>query len=712
MGKFEKLNGLGRYLICILLLVAVFCVFGLRLIDWQIVNGEEWLRVSSKTNTSSVKMEAARGEILDVNGLSLAVNKTGYAIVFDRVYMTKETMNQTILRLTALLDKRGEAWVDELPIRIVNGKYEFIEGREKEAAALVEMLRLNAYATAEQCVKQMVEDYECAGYSPENTRTVVSVRYNMQRLGFSVSTPYTFAKDVSADTVGIISENSQNLLGATVQVTTVREYPNGTVAPHVVGSMGPISQEEYNEFKDQGKTYSLDNMQGYAYTDTLGKSGIESAFEDQLRGKNGTRVIETTRTGSLASSTVTQAPQAGNTVYLTIDSELQKVVQQSLAQNVTATRENGQKLGKKDTGEDCIAGGAVVLRVKDFAVLASATYPSYDLGKYMNEQDYYLSLVNDKTRPLYNRALVGSFMPGSAFKPVVACAALEEGIIDPYSTVTCHRKYTYFPDYQPSCLGYHGTIGLTTALQKSCNVFFFDVGRRLKIDSLDLYAQRFGFGAKTGIEINEGRGTLASPEERKAAGGIWNPGDVLQAAIGQSDNSFTPLQLATFVATMANDGIRLRPHLVSKVTNYNRDQIVMENNPDSPEVVMDVGVSEKNMKLVQQGMRQVCQTGGTAAATFGSYGIAVAGKTGTAENPPHSDNVVFVGYAPYENPEIAVAVVLEYGATSRYSNAVAKDIFDAYFFGKTVDDKGNLVMPSKQTAAAPTAPLTPAMVNP
>lgn len=698
----SKLRDVSRYLFCILLLVFIFCVFGLRLIDWQIINGEEWLKVSAKTNTSTVKMPAARGEILDAKGNPLAVNKTGYAIVFDKAYMTDETQNRTILQLTTLLDKRKEKWIDELPIQLsASGTYEFVPGREKDVDFLKKYLfRGNTYVTAEQCVLELEERYDCKGYSAAQTRAILSVRYNMQKSGFSVSTPYTFASDVSDDTIGIISENAQNLPGATVQVTTVRQYPDGLVAPHVVGTIGSLSQEEYQQFKDEDNLYGADNPGGYAYNDTLGKSGIEQAFEDQLRGKSGTRVVETTRTGALASSKVTQAPVSGNTVYLTIDSNLQKVAQASLAKNVQEAQAYGKsqvaKTGKSGYGEDCIAGGAVVLNVKDFSVLAAATYPSYDLSKYMSDSAYYLSLINDPTKPLYNRALNGSFMPGSAFKPVVAAAALQENVINQSSTVVCHHVYTFWDDYQPTCMGYHGTTNVLKGLQKSCNIFFFDVGRRLGIESMDLYAKRFGLGQKTGIEISEGKGTLASPATRAAAGGTWQGGDVVQAAIGQADNSFTPLQLATYVATIANNGVRLKTHLVSKVTDYSRKNIVQENDPEKPQVMDNVNVSQKNLDIVKKGMREVVQPGGTAAS-FANYGIAIAGKTGTAENPPHSDNTVFVAFAPYENPEIAVAVVLEYGATGKFSTAVARDIFDAYFFGKTVDKDGNLVTPSEKT---------------
>ncbi len=689
----SKWKGLGRYVFCVAVLFLVFCIFGVRLIDWQIIQGETLLEQSNNTSTAVVKMEAARGEILDVNGVPLAVNKTVYSIVFDRTYMTSETQNATILQLVRLLEKRGEEWIDVLPIEVTPaGTYAFIEGMEKEAEDLKsdQTIRLNSYSTADECMKAMIGLYDCEGYGAEDTRDIVSVRYNMAKLGFSISNPYTFASDVSSDTVGIVSENKQNLPGATVQITTEREYPNGTVAPHIVGSIGYISQEEYNAFKEEGKTYSTENMEGYAYTDKIGKSGIESALEDQLRGENGTKVIETTRSGSLASTTVTDPPVAGNTVYLSIDSRLQKVAQASLAKNVNAAREYGEQKGGGGNGEDCTVGAAVILDAKTFQVLAAATYPSYDLNLYTNDDDYRRQLLSDETNPLYNNAFLGSFMPGSCFKPVVAVASLEEGIITGDSTYYCNHVYDFWDDYRPTCMGYHGNINVVTALQKSCNLYFFDAGRRLGIDSMEMYARQFGFGERTGLEVSEGVGLISSPEERESRGGVWNGGDVVQAAIGQADDASTPIQLATYAATLANGGVRLKTSVVDKITNYNRDQVLQENEAT---VMADVGISEENLEIVWEGMRAVCQPGGTAAATFSNYGIAVAGKTGTAQVPPHSDNVVFIGFAPYDDPEIAIAVVLQYGATSQFSNAVAKDLFDAYFYGYTVDDDGNVVPP-------------------
>lgn len=686
MGKkAEKLKKTAPYWVSGLILLAIFIVFGLRLSQWQIRDGEEYLATANATTFSSVTIDAARGEILDKDGSPLATNTTTYKIVFEKQTMTDDTANTTIHTLVELMEDRDENWIDELPIELDNtGNYVFSENRESAIAYLKgkSFLNVNDYTSAELCVKQLsaLYDVDMDQYSKAELLRLLSVRYNMTLQTFSTSMPYTFADSVSRETVSIVEENSASLPGVTVQVTTTRSYEDGTLASHLLGTVGKLTAEEFDTLEEQG----------YSYDDVVGKSGIESAFEEELRGQDGARTIELNSDGSVASEKILKEPVQGNTVYTTLDADLQAVANASLKKNVKAAGAAGKASGTKYDGEDCVAGAAVVLNVKDFSVLAAATYPTYDLGKYQEDPDYYNELLADKTNPLFNRALDGAFTPGSVYKPCVAAAALEEGIINNSSTVTCNHVYEYFaPSYTPTCMGYHGTLSVTDALARSCNIFFYDVGRRLGIDNMDLYSKSFGLGTTTGIEIGESEGILASPSYRVENGGTWQPGDVIQAAIGQSDNSFTPIQLATYCATIANNGVRLKTHIVDKVTDYTRETVVSET---EPEVAETVGVSQENLKIVQTGMRSVCTTG-TASSYFADYGIAIAGKTGTAENPNHSDNVTFIGYAPYDNPEIAIAVVMEYGANSTYSLNVAEDIFNAYFYGMTLDEDGNLTSP-------------------
>ena len=691
----KKTRHTGRYVFAGVFLLAVAFVLVFRLYDWQIVHGEKWLQAADHSSSDKVIMEAARGEILDSKGMGLAINQTGYAIQFDAATVNSKTENKTILTLIKLMNSRGEKWTDQLPIRVdSSGKYEFIAGKDAEISYLKSksFLNMNTYAKADECMTQLIDKYGCKGYSAQDTRNIISVRYNMTKSGFSVSLPYTFAASVSQDTVAVISENSAQLQGVEAKVTAVRKYPDGTLMPQTLGMIGSISQDEYNEMKSQG----------YALNARIGKSGIEQAFESQLRGKDGEKTVAFDASGNLVSEKVTKQPSSGSTVYLTIDSNLQKVANASLAKNIKATRENGQKIGSADNkkGSDCVSGSVVVLRVKDFAVLAASTYPSYDQNKYVDDANYYNSLVKDSAKPLINRAFNGTFVPGSCFKLSTALAALQEGAITNSTTFFCSGVYV-MNDLRLRCWNRygHGTLSLRTALAESCNVFFCETGYRTGISAMNLYAKRLGLGQKTGIEVGESNGILAGPAERKESGGTWTAGDTVQAAIGQSDNMLTPIQLAVSAATIANNGTRLKTHIVDKVTDYSRAKVL--SSPKATQVDT-LDVSEQNLNYVKAGMRAVA-TEGTAASVFSNYGVAVAGKTGTGETGNGSENVSFIGYAPFDHPQIAISVVLEHGATSLYSNTVAKDIFDAYFFGKTVDAQGNLVMPSASSPASSAA---------
>lgn len=695
----EKKQGFGRYAVCVFLLVAIFAVYGLRLIQWQVVDGKSFYNTANTTSTSFIKLPGARGEILDCHGNPLAQNKTAYNVVFDSTAMPENTINGTILKLIGIMQKMGEKWIDALPITLdSSGNYVFKKDSDSEIRYLKSksFLHMNSYATADECARQLIKMFECEKYSKQDALKIMSVRYNMKKKIFAPDTPYNFAEDITPGAVSVISENSPNLPGVRIDVTTIREYPDGSLAPHIIGKTGPLSPEEYADFKKENKIYSANNVSGYAYNDVIGQSGIEHVFENQLRGKNGKQEIQTNRKGELITSKITQAPKAGNTVYLSLDSRIQKVANLSLAQNVEAARKAGEasSSSRGPNGRDCHTGGAVMMNIKDFSIIAASTYPSYDLNKYTHDVDYYKKLNQDKYTPMFNRAFNGAFTPGSTFKPLVALAALQEGVITPQHTVYCGGTYMYYaPSYTPHCMGYHGNINVRHALEHSCNIFFYDTGRLLGIERMDNYAALFGLGQKTGVEVSENPGIMSSPKEyKKNHHTDWISSLTIQAAIGQSDDSFTPLQLATFCSTIANQGIRQKAHLSDKITDYTRKD-VLKTFP--PVQMANTGVSAKNLKVVQEGMRLVCESQGAARRVFSNYGIAVAGKTGTAENlGGHSDNTIFIGYAPYDKPEVAVAVVLEYGQRGTYSMGVAKDMLDAYFYGKYVDKDGHMKMPS------------------
>ncbi|MEE1026845.1 MAG: penicillin-binding transpeptidase domain-containing protein, partial [Acutalibacteraceae bacterium] len=310
------------------------------------------------------------------------------------------------------------------------------------------------------------------------------------------------------------------------------------------------------------------------------------------------------------------------------------------------------------------------LNVKTGGILAAVNYPTYTYEEYEND---YESLVKNTTeRPLFDRAFTGTYPPGSTFKPAVACAALQEGVITADETITCVRKYRHFKDYQPNCMHFHGGMTLIPALSKSCNYFFFETGRRLGITKMNSYCKKLGLGVKTGVEVSESAGILAGPESRDE----WYEGYTLSAAIGQSDNAFTPLQLAAYTATIANSGVRYKTTLIDKVMSYSQDEVISES---KPEIADTVKLDENVINTVKKGMLSVTEDG-TGSRVFADYPITVGGKTGTAETTTGADHTVFIAFAPYENPEIAVAVIIEHGKYSSYSGGLLKAIFNAYFF--------------------------------
>lgn len=657
--------------VCIIITLAFFVLFTARLVDWQIVHGSEYRELAKRSTSYTVQTDATRGEILDKNGDGIVVNTTHYKIVIDKLYANEETLDTNLLALINLMTLTGDKWEDTLPIELSGNTLSYKKGTEDEVATLLseDYLNLDENTTAQDCFKKLLERYKIdENLSLTEQRNLVSVHWNMDLTGYSSSNPYVFAKDIKRNTVSAVSENTQGVSGIDVQTYLVRKAQDADLAPHILGALGSITEEEYEKLKVSNKAYSL--------TDSVGKFGIELAFENQLKGEGGMKIIKRNSDGTIVDTVETIDSKPGNTVYLTLDKKLQETAVKSLAENVKAAKAQGvttkQSYGGSGWGEDCETGAAVMLSVKDFSVLAAASYPTYDLNKYSQYGDYYVKLSENKNSPMYNRISVGSFACGSVYKPCVACAALEEKTITKDTEIFCKQEYDYYPSNVVHCMHYHGDENVTGAIAQSCNYFFAETGRRLGIETMYLYSEKFGLGEYTGIEIEESKGTLAGRDSTS-----WMPGNTVQAAIGQSDNAFTPLQLATYAATLANDGTRLKTHVVSKVTDYERTKTIEDYS--KPTVVDTCGISKKNLDIVQKAMLEVTQNeDGTAYSVFGDYKVKVAAKTGTAENAG-SDHTTFICYAPFDKPEVAVAVVIEHGAKGRYSMQVAKDLLDGYF---------------------------------
>ena len=671
----NQANGRGvkfrRVLALLLVMVIVLGIYSVRLFQIQIVQGEDYARLANQGYRTTVPIAASRGEIVDRNQLPLVSNRTSYAVVLDYNYFPHGTgeqkrneQNECLLALTKLLQEQEEEWNDSLPIS-KEAPYAFDEERSNGVSRLKELLRMASYATAEQCLQQMVEKYYLGRYSEEEQRILAGIHYEMETAGFAAKVPYTFASDVSDTTMYRILEQSSRFPGVDVTTVPVREYVGGTTACHIIGTVGPIYAEEYADLKDKG----------YSYNDILGKSGIEAAAESYLRGTAGTRVLVKNAAGVVISEEESVAPQPGQTVVLCLDSLVQQAAQRVLASTIEDLRENA----KPEKGKDVKSGSVVLLDVTDGGVLTCASWPDYDLSTYTLN---YNELVADPDNPLFNRALNGSFPCGSVFKPGVALGAITDGFIDADEVINCTYTYDYYaPSYTPKCMSRHNRLSVITAIEKSCNYFFYEVGR-LMGSSMFNYLSLYGFGQKTGVEIGESSGIQQTPESLRASGGTWVAGDYLQLAIGQR-GAYTPIQLAAYTMMIANGGTRYKTHFIHSVRSYdNSAETVIP-----AEVAAKVVWSEEAMAQVREGMIAVGKTG-TAKNAFANAPYTVACKTGTAQTgvAGASDHGTFIAYAPVENPEVAIAVVLENG-TSAAAAAVAREVLDAYFEGKSVGEK-------------------------
>lgn len=651
-----------RLLALFVVMAVIFGLFSIRLFNVQIIDGAEYASMAEAGTKTTISIAASRGEILDRNQIPLVSNRTSYAVVLDYNYFPHGNLkeqNDCLLSLIKLLQEQGEEWNDTLPISL-SSPYTFLEERESGTARLKNYLRMASYATADNCMGQMVELYELADYSTNEQRLLAGIHYNMSVAGFGQRTPYTLAGDVSSETMYRIMENNARFPGVDVSTVPVREYVSGETACHIIGSVGPIYAEEYEKLAEQG----------YSYNDTVGKSGIEGAAESYLRGKNGARVLVKNSSGTVTSEEETVAPIPGQTVILSIDSKLQQTAQKALDKKIKDLRATAAQ-GK---GKDIKSGSVVMLDVTNGGVMVCASWPSYDLSTYTEN---YNELVSDKDNPLFNRALYGAYPCGSTFKPGIALAAITDGKIAPTASINCTRTYMYYaPSYTPNCMGYHNHLTVIGALQKSCNYYFYEVGRIMG-SSIFSYLSLYGFGRRTGVEIGESAGVQQTPESLQAVGSTWVPGDYLQLSIGQR-GSYTPIQLAAYTMMIANNGVRYKTHFIHSVRSFDSasDTVIQ------PEVAASVNWSDSAMKYVKDGMVAVGKSG-TASAYFSSTAYSVACKTGTAQTGirDSSDHGTFIAYAPVDAPEVAIAVVMERG-TSSASTAVAKEVLDAYFANK------------------------------
>ena len=701
MNQEERKTAIRRMRVLVAAACILMLLYGLRLIFLQLVNGDDFKSQATNTTDYKFTVTAARGDIVDSRGERIATSVTGYNVVLNKLLMGDEDLDGMLQKIVELLRANGESWNDTLLISQPDaaGNYTFTaeEGSTKDQKALAAMkdnLGLQQYATANDVMEKLVEDYDLASYPLSWQRTLGGIHYEMQLQAFSNVNNFIMAENVSEATVATIKEHSLSLPGVEIVETSTRSYEQSTVLPHVLGRVGKITAEKWKVTDENGQTTYPLREKGYNMNDIIGISGLESAYEDELRGKDGVETITRNSDGVIVDTALTTVPEPGHTVQLTIDSRFQKAVDKALAENIDMINR------VYNTGSmKAAAGAAVVLDVKDGSVLAASNYPSFDQNLYATQYSEYSA---DESLPMFNRALQGLYTPGSTFKPAVAVAALDSGLINQYSTVFCNGVYTFYKGYSPRCTrhGHSGNIDVVTAIKWSCNVFFYDVGRRLTSDVYDAYAYKLGLGTRTGVEVNEATGRLTTKNDSNYTASL----DV-QAAIGQGNTVVTPVQLATYAGTLANRGVRYRTHFVKAILDTNTGKVLQETQPEVMDVIEDRG---DTFDLVRQGMIGVSET----MSGLKNYPVTIACKTGTPQRSEtyyvgstrkHYTNTMMVAYGPAEDAEIALGIVIEYGGGGARAGNLVADIFDAYYAMKdgSLNEDGTI---GKQETAADSTP--------
>lgn len=685
-----------RYILLASLFVLICAFFVGRIIYLQVTAPER--KDESNLTVRTLTVKALRGEIFDRNGKPLVSNEYTYNVYLDSGSFPKTNyaINQELISLIDILKDSIET--DYFPIQKTeeNIEYKTLESNSQKEKSFLKML--DRYALPRDTEATDFVNYLEKRYSLVDSKgkltvkeeyyiPVMAVRYESERLNFSSLNPFTVAYDISNAQLTAIEE--ADLSGVSIEKQAERVYNYPFYASHILGRTGKIPSEKLEYYTKKG--YSMDAI--------VGIDGAEEAFEEYLRGQDGIIVIVEDNNGNRVDEYYKKEPIPGKDVYLTIDMDMQITAEDALAYNIQYIRNKANEKIAEDTakytlpdgtlspdaqisqyiGEDVSSGAATVVNPHNGEVLALASNPTFDLTNYVKE---YNSLLNAEYNPLFNRALMGTYEPGSTFKISVAAAALENGVINRNTTIFDSGVYKFYNDFQPHCwiytsYGYgHGNVNVISAIQNSCNYFFYDVGRQLTIERLNKYCKSLGLGELTGIEIPESAGILAGPEYSSSINKLWVPGDTIQASIGQSDNNFTPMQISMYLSTLINGGTRYQAHILHSVREYGTGKIIHETVPNALNTVQ---LSEENLQTLKLGMRNVMENG-TAAPVFADYPIELGGKTGTAQvGNTRSHNGIFMAFAPYDKPQIVATCVIEQAGGSNDCGVTLRKLFNKYF---------------------------------
>lgn len=674
-----------------MVLIAIVCVsltiLLVRLFNLQIVNGEKYREQSERRLVREVTSYAPRGDIYDRNGNLLATSEIEYSLELYRTKKSDKELNDLILNLINILEKNDDSYYNNFPIDLV----EKTCGLDEEA--LEKWKKDNKIKDAnsvDEIISFFENKYELLDYSDEEKVKILPVRYELSNSGYTKYRATSIAKNISLASVHEIEENTHELSGVYVSKQTARKYLYGSTLCHMLGYTGKISEDEYESKKTEG----------YRLTDIIGKSGIERSFEEYLRGISGTKRLEMDSNGTINYEEEIKESRMGDSLVLTIDIDFQKKTEEVL-KNIIEEIHDGKFNGVKYN--DATSGAAVILNVKTGEVLAIASYPTYNPQDFVDgiTNEEYQKYFNDKSSPMYNRAIQGLYPPGSTFKMITGIAGIESGAVGVNEMIT--DKGVFYLGHKPACWIWnsrkqtHGNVNAMSALKVSCNYYYYEIASRMGIDTISKYARKFGLGEKTGIEIyGEAKGVVSSREyiEERSKNGAkltWTIGDTLSSAIGQSYNLYTPLQMAYYISTLANKGVRTDLTIVKDIIpsnsgDVNVDEIrkeVKQKVGASIEKKENVEISETTLDAIFEGMRSVTgDRGGTVYGTFNDFPIEVAGKTGTATSGNGSDNAWFVGFAPYDDPEISVVIIVEHGGHGYFTARAVKDIMKEYFIGE------------------------------
>ena len=653
----------GRRYAIIAIAFSLICSAFLIVLAVVLIKGPQTDYDPDSKNTRVITVTGQRGEIYDRNGKLLVGNSTTYDLLYEYGAMpnTYAEINRELLYiLDAVEDIDGNEKISEDHFPLV-GVYPDLQYEaaiantsSTEYFYLERVLKgadLDEDADAEELAKYFVKKYKLDDrlYSDAEITKLMRLWYEMERIGFGQYQAYTLAKDVSAELVTYVQE--AGTAGATFKTVSSRVYQYPGVASHILGRLGKITAENAEYYTELG--YPLD-----AY---VGTSGCEAAFESVLHGQDGKMVIKYDDDGNVVDKYYEVEPVSGNDVWLTIDIDLQIAAERGLAESAALV--------------DTSRGGAITaVDSQTGAILAIASYPTYDLTLF-SDADYYASLLEDEKTPLLNRALQGVYAPGSTYKIGVALAALEEGYTDTDYTCECTGKYALL--HRPGCNGVHHTTNIFTAIQESCNIFFYDIGHRMGIEKITEYTELLGLGSATGIELGERVGTVAGPEFRTQNKlEAWTAGDDISAAIGQADHGYTPLQLSVYMASIVNGGTRFSAHILDSVRHFYTDEAISSYQPD---VLSTVNISDDSYGILIQSMGQVVSENSEVRQYFKNVNVAVGGKTGTAEVNGQADNALFSGFAPLDAPEIVVSCIIEEGQHGYFAAHAVAVVMEQYF---------------------------------